>query len=914
MATYDNVKKIKIGNDTFNLYNSGGTVTSVGITNSGGISVSGSPITTSGNISIGLLAATDSVLGGIKTGYSTNDKNYAVALDANSNKAYVNVPWTDTQVSSAANHYAPQTATGSDKTASASGATAAWSIDVVKGITIKTDGKGHITDLSVTSGKIPANPNTDKKVQQDHSTASNNYPLLASGTVASTTARTGTVLFNQNVYIKPSESAIYASAVKADQGVFNKLVAADATFTNATVVGLLDVQGELHTNSWTNANIANIGGSFYISPTVEATDTTTYPAKISITNNTSSWTVSITGKFATDFIKSGTATSGVTWPANSLVLITGDVVLGTTKYPLGTLKGTLGSNVTATPASTSKTITLNSVTDAQNSSSPSVLLELYQANNNANISSASFINGKISLYSLRSGSNDYKIGILLSSMGVSSNSIIDIYGGVQADPVVRIGHLAGLPSFTVGTKTTVAPTGWGIYTDNGYFKGTVASTSGVIGGWTIGASSIYNGTNSKTSTTAGTYLGTDAIRNYQTSSQYVHIENGKITAKGVEVTGNITATSGTIGGCVIENGLLKVPAAQIINLEVETITGGTRGTNNYVYLSINDSGSLSINSISKTDWRVILGNTFGIDKSGYVTASTGKIGGWKLNTNAFTADRTKQSETSGSTTISDFIILSDGNSALERTIMNKTTTNWSFVVGDNIGITDSGDLYASSAYLAQGTLGPLDLTESGIISTNSSSLKIFIGTQQVSFGYNDNITFNSNGEGLIGKTEENSGDYLQYSVTNGTVGVINLQLTSLNGQSGTFTNLISNTLTATNIVLGEQDLSTRLTNLGGGIEAVQANVNSLSANLSTNYYTKANIEAIQSTINNTITQNIGVVTQGINQLNSTIESMQNTFGVNVEFYFAKNSVKKWQMRLGKEVTSGKPNLNDIWVE
>ena len=64
----------------------------------------------------------------------------------------------DTKVTSSANHYTPSTASGQDKTASASGATAAWSIDVVKGVTLNTDGKGHVTGISVTSGKIPANP------------------------------------------------------------------------------------------------------------------------------------------------------------------------------------------------------------------------------------------------------------------------------------------------------------------------------------------------------------------------------------------------------------------------------------------------------------------------------------------------------------------------------------------------------------------------------------------------------------------------------------------------------------------------------------------------------------------------------------------------------------------------------------
>ena len=47
-------------------------------------------IDSNGNI----IKATDSVVGGIKTGYTTNNKNYKVQTDNNGN-AYVNVPWSD---------------------------------------------------------------------------------------------------------------------------------------------------------------------------------------------------------------------------------------------------------------------------------------------------------------------------------------------------------------------------------------------------------------------------------------------------------------------------------------------------------------------------------------------------------------------------------------------------------------------------------------------------------------------------------------------------------------------------------------------------------------------------------------------------------------------------------------------------
>ena len=50
-----------------------------------------------------IVKASDDALGGIKTGYNQNAKNYPVSLDS-SGKAFVNVPWTDNNTTySAAN-------------------------------------------------------------------------------------------------------------------------------------------------------------------------------------------------------------------------------------------------------------------------------------------------------------------------------------------------------------------------------------------------------------------------------------------------------------------------------------------------------------------------------------------------------------------------------------------------------------------------------------------------------------------------------------------------------------------------------------------------------------------------------------------------------------------------------------------
>lgn len=125
---------------------------------------------------------------------------------------------TDTKVTAVGNHYTPATASGQDKTASASGATAAWSIDVVKGVTLNTDGKGHVTGLSVTSGKIPANPNTDTKVtttELNPSSTTKYYPNFNSG------AGTGGLNFNNGFAYNTKEGT--ASAVGCGELVLGNL-------------------------------------------------------------------------------------------------------------------------------------------------------------------------------------------------------------------------------------------------------------------------------------------------------------------------------------------------------------------------------------------------------------------------------------------------------------------------------------------------------------------------------------------------------------------------------------------------------------------------------------------------------------------------------------------------------------------
>ena len=160
-------------------------------------------------------------------------------------------PNTNTKVTSAANHYAPAEDSDSTITINASGATAAWSIDVVKGITLKRDSKGHVVDMTVTSGKLPANPNTNTtytiatgdsngqiKVTPSSGTAYNvDVKGLASGAYAAK-------------YTHPTTTAAAAAAVKVGNDASGHVVLGAAL--TASDVGAA-------ASSHTHGNVTNAG-------------------------------------------------------------------------------------------------------------------------------------------------------------------------------------------------------------------------------------------------------------------------------------------------------------------------------------------------------------------------------------------------------------------------------------------------------------------------------------------------------------------------------------------------------------------------------------------------------------------------------------------------------------------------------
>lgn len=517
---------------------------------------------------------------------------------------------------------------------------------------------------------VGSSPNfTDEKVKI--AAATNNatyYPIMGTGA--------GTATRQYSTYLKyktDTKILVLDGEFRATKGIFKELIAAkgqisdlsvnNLTADTAIVTGLLDVKGELHTNKWTNANIANIGGSFYISPTVNTTITTGDPMSITFGGSANNRTLTISGgNFVTDAVKirSGNSTSTASWSIGSRVMITGNIRAGTTgvDYPLGTIEGYLTAVLTSSGFAVGE---VNSL----------ALEAIISQIGTSNIKS---YNLSISMLEIGPKTALKPVGIMMTSYGVDKSTYLDIYRGVnqknsstnKVDPNLRIGYLGGLSSYTDSAGNTHQPVGWGIYTDNGFFKGTIVADSGSIGKFTIDASAIKTGTIgalngiliSPDNTTSYTINGGSRTNlRLAIGTKFGVDNNGVLYADGANIT-NINASSistGTlsadrIGATSITAGKLNVSTLSAITADMGTITAGvikhdTVGGTNGIWFSAATDTSSNVtvhNSGARKDWRLLVNKTFGVTKDGALYATNASVSG------AITAS--SLTITSGSTT------------------------------------------------------------------------------------------------------------------------------------------------------------------------------------------------------------------------------------------------------------------------
>lgn len=338
-----------------------------------------------------------------------------------------------------------------------------------------------------------------------------------------------------------SSSNLAANNVSATNVNVSSRINADAA---TAIFNNVYVKDELRSTTWAIDNITNLGSTFYVSPCIIFTNPSVY------INSKSGTTVTLT---ITDNNIISSTIGGQTWTSGSKIKLMGRINTSV----LGVVNGTMARQLNTTTAKTAY-ITLNFAT-----TNDCAGIEQGKTYSGSAIGDLKMMMYEVNL-NVNGTTKNRPVGIRMSSYNEDKKSSIDIYNGTVDDgrPVARMGALDGLPAVN-GTN----PTGYGFYAaGNAYFNGTLVSSSGKIGGFTISQYTLVNNNGSNTvgmcSTDGRGWAFWAGAENGGSAPFHVG-HAGQLYATNANISGNITATSGVIGGCSIYNGTLIVPSANI---------------------------------------------------------------------------------------------------------------------------------------------------------------------------------------------------------------------------------------------------------------------------------------------------------------------------------------------------------------
>lgn len=333
-----------------------------------------------------------------------------------------------------------------------------------------------------------------------------------------------------------SSSNLAANNVSATNVNVSSRINADAA---TAIFNNVYVKDELRSTTWAIDNITNLGSTFYVSPCIIFTNPSVY------INSKSGTTVTLT---ITDNNIISSTIGGQTWTSGSKIKLMGRINTSV----LGVVNGTMARQLNTATAKTAY-ITLNFATTDDCAG-----IEQGKTYSGSAIGDLKMMMYEVNL-SVNGTTKNRPVGIRMSSYNEDKKSSIDIYNGTVDDgrPVARMGALDGLPAVN-GEN----PTGYGFYAvGNAFFSGRIVSGSGKIGNWNIGTDSLYipnrTGISSNTNKFAF-WAGESNSKNGASDTNAVFRvgHNGALIATNAAITGSITATSGRIGNCSIENGRL----------------------------------------------------------------------------------------------------------------------------------------------------------------------------------------------------------------------------------------------------------------------------------------------------------------------------------------------------------------------
>jgi hypothetical protein len=286
------------------------------------------------------------------------------------------------------------------------------------------------------------------------------------------------------------------------------------------------------------------------------------------------------------------------------------------------------------------------------------------------------------------------------SGAISSGSGVVIYrGGI-------VGATNGAVKFSIDAS------------GNATFAGQLSAPTGNIGGWTIGASSLYGG-----SSTSRVGLEVDAVSG--NVAIYAGSETKATAPFRVTNTGNVTATSGTVGGWTLSsNALTGGSTSTTVGLEVDSTSGNIAiyaggATKATAPFRVSNTGALTCTNVTL---------------SGYIIATSGFIGtaanGFVLQSNYFYKGKASLDAAEAGVYIG-----TDGISLGLATTFKVTSAGALTATSATI----TGAITATSGFIGNGANGfAINNTYigNGKATLSDASAGVYIGTDGIALGAN----------------------------------------------------------------------------------------------------------------------------------------------------------------------------------
>ena len=449
--------------------------------------------------------------------------------------------------------------------------------------------------------------------------------------------------------ISPTISSNLISFVK-NGNTLPKIDGADAT----AILNELTVLSTLRAKEYELDHVQNLGGTFMVSPSFICTE-----------GSTSVTVSAISGSEVTFVIKDNatltkTEIATASWVLNSQIKLSGKIGNAILANATGTITKSVDTN--------NHTITVK--VDVGSST---------VGNFTVNTTYSGSQVSKLALMMFRNASG-YRLGIYLESYSSENKKpVINIFDGSGTNPKVVLGKLDGTPKVN-----NVSPTGYGLYSDNAFLKGTIIATSGTIGGFTLSTDSIQNGTFGQD----GSVMMCLGSNNSASIGGSGNINGWTFTAGskfGVTKNGAMYATSGKIGKYTITDSCLTTGGGSVC-----TGMGGTHAfwagsdSSNDAPFHVSYDGSLYASKANI---------------AGEITATSGKIGKYRIS--------------------SDYLITGSGSTC---TGMGGNQAFWAGSNDSNnapFHVSYDGSLYASKANIS-GTINSTDGSIGGWKIENSS--------------------------------------------------------------------------------------------------------------------------------------------------------------------------------------------------